>query len=142
LIGVVTNLLFVANIKKFTNIRCPNQIIDFNGNFIYNKVFDPDFSRYNKKGQCFPAGHAVTAFCLMMTYYIFNQKFIKIMLLTISVISGWIIGIYQIAKGAHFFGDTLISMLLCGLVANLVAKYFILFYLKKNIKICTIFIPK
>lgn len=138
LLGIASNLLFVANIKKFTNIRCPNQIVDFNGNFIYNKVFDSNFSRYNKKGQCFPAGHAVTAFCLMITYYIFNQKFIKIMLLMISVISGWIIGIYQIAKGAHFFGDTLISMLLCGLVANLVVKYFVSLYLK-NIKIYDIF---
>jgi membrane-associated PAP2 superfamily phosphatase len=52
---------------------------------------------------------------------------VSAVLLFSGFIFGWILGFYQMAKGAHFFGDTLVSMLLCFLVAAMIAR----FYFKK-----------
>jgi membrane-associated PAP2 superfamily phosphatase len=39
-------------------------------------------------------------------------------------ILGWILGFYQILKGAHFVSDTILAMLLCLLLAQIIAKIY------------------
>jgi len=124
LLGITLIPLTVGNIKKFTNIYCPNQLKIYDGNYPYVKIFDSypaDFKQDNK-GQCFPAGHAVTGFCLMILFFVFNKKSYRIASLSIAIILGWILGIYQTAKGVHFLSDTFITMLACFLVASIIAR--------------------
>ncbi|MBP7710719.1 MAG: phosphatase PAP2 family protein [Rickettsiales bacterium] len=118
--------LTAANIKKFTNVYCPNQIELFAGTKPYVKIFDSypaDFHQI-KKGKCFPAGHAVTGFALMILFFAFAKKSHRLWGLASGLALGWIMGFYQIAKGAHFFGDTLVSMLVCFLFAALIYKIY------------------
>lgn len=118
--------LIAGNVKKFTNIYCPNQLEIYDGKYPYVKIlesYEADFHQ-EKKGQCFPAGHAVTGFALLILFFAFEKKLNKILGLTISLSLGWILGSYQTLKGAHFFGDTLIAMLLCFLLAAIITKIY------------------
>ena len=130
-LGITIIPLIAGNIKKFTNIYCPNQLEIYDGNYPYVRILDPYPANFiqEKPGYCFPAGHAVTGFCLMVLFFIQATKRKRILALSFSIILGWILGFYQMAKGAHFFSDTLISMLVCFLLATIIAK---LFYLKYN----------
>jgi len=121
--------LIVGNIKKFTNVYCPMQLEIYGEKYPYVKIFDrypADFLQ-PKKAKCFPAGHSVTGFALFILFFALTKKRLKIYGLFSGIIFGWTLGFYQMAKGAHFFGDTLVSMLLCFLVAALIAR----FYFKK-----------
>jgi membrane-associated PAP2 superfamily phosphatase len=118
--------LIVGNIKKFTNVYCPMQLEIYGEKYPYVRIFDhypADFLQ-PKKAKCFPAGHSVTGFSLFILFFALTKKRSKIYGLFSGFIFGWILGFYQMAKGAHFFGDTLVSMLLCFLVAALIARLY------------------
>ena len=118
--------LIVGNIKKFTNVYCPMQLEIYGEKYPYVKIFDhypADFLQ-PKKAKCFPASHSVTGFALFILFFALTKKRSKIYGLFSGFIFGWILGFYQMAKGAHFFGDTLVSMLLCFLVAALIARFY------------------
>ncbi len=118
--------LIVGNIKKFTNVYCPTQLEIYGGKYPYVRIFDhypADFLQ-PKKAKCFPASHSVTGFSLFILFFALTKKRSKIYSLFSGFTFGWILGFYQMAKGAHFFGDTLVSMLLCFLVAALIARFY------------------
>lgn len=130
-LGITLIPLIAGNIKKFTNIYCPDQLEIYDGSYPYVKIFDqyPANFKQIKKGQCFPAGHAITGFCLMILFFIFENKTRRYLSLIFSIVLGLILGFYQMAKGVHFISDTIIAMTLCFLLATIIAK---LFYLKYN----------
>jgi membrane-associated PAP2 superfamily phosphatase len=120
--------LIAGNIKKFTNVYCPNQLEIYGGDKPYIKIFDhyPEGFTQIKKAKCFPAGHAVTGFALMILFFALSG-FYAFLGLAGAISLGWIIGFYQMAKGAHFFGDTLVSMLVCFFLAALIARIYLKF---------------
>jgi membrane-associated PAP2 superfamily phosphatase len=112
-------VLIVANIKKLTNIPCPNQIEQFGGVFRYQKIFALEMQPMQiKRFQCFPAGHATIGFAFYSLIYLARELRLKLLIFIFATFFGWLIGFYQIAKGAHFVSDTLVSMLLSFLVAT------------------------
>lgn len=119
LIGLIFIPLIAGNIKKFTNVYCPANLQVYGGDKPYIKIFDsyPESFKQIKKGQCFPAGHCLTGFTLMILFFALEKKPQRILGLLSGITLGWIMGFYQMAKGAHFFGDTLISMLTAFLLA-------------------------
>lgn len=140
--------LIVGNIKKFTDIYCPNQLAIYSGEYPHYHIFqkyDADFEKlrqtisphgelqYGKKnrGLCFPAGHAVTGFALMILFFALEKKSARYLALLVSVVLGWVLGVYQMAKGAHFFSHNLVSMLLCFLVAAIIARVYYGYTAKK-----------
>lgn len=120
--------VIAGNIKKFTNVYCPNQLEIYGGDKPYVKIFNhyPEGFTQIKKAKCFPAGHAVTGFALMILFFALSG-FCAYLSLAGSILLGWIIGFYQMAKGAHFFGDTLVSMLVCFFLAALIARIYLKF---------------
>lgn len=125
-LGLIFIPLIAGNIKKFTNIYCPAQLEIYGGGKPYIKIFESypsDFVQI-KKGQCFPAGHAITGFSLFILFFALQKKSQKIFAFFGAFLYGWILGLYQIAKGAHFFSDTLLVMQICFLLANLIFLFF------------------
>ncbi len=117
--------LIAGNVKKFTNVYCPSQLEIYDGSKPYVKIFDhyPRNFVQEKRGQCFPAGHAVTGFALMILFFALERKAPKIFGLLLGLVLGWAFGFYQMAKGAHFLSDTVVAMLLCFLLAAIIARY-------------------
>lgn len=132
--GLAFISLIAGNIKKFTNIYCPCQLEIYDGTKPYIKILEnyPQEFRSEKRGVCFPAGHAVTGFALFILFFIFETKSRKIISLFGALIFGWILGFYQMAKGVHFFSDTFISMLLCFLLAAIIARLYELRLAKRS----------
>jgi membrane-associated PAP2 superfamily phosphatase len=137
LTGFILIPLIAANVKKFTNIYCPNQLRIYEGNFPYVKIFEsyPENFQQKKKGACFPAGHAVVGFALFILFFAFTKKSYKILAFLSASFLGWLFGFYQMAKGVHFFGDTLIAMLLCFLLAALISSCFNSYLAKSQINL-------
>jgi lipid A 4'-phosphatase len=101
----------------------PRDIIEFGGNYNYEKVLeiDPD-----SKGKSFPCGHASMGFYLMTLFFIFrkNRKLIAYFFLFIGLIYGGLIGLARIVQGGHFASDVIWAGGLVYLVAT-AAYYFL-----------------
>ena len=121
-LGLALIPLIAGNIKKFTNIYCPSQLEIYSGQHEYVKIFDKYQKPQEKKGECYPAGHAITGFALFILFFAAEKKRNKIIGLFAAIILGWALGLYQMLKGAHFLSDTLVAMLLCFLLAAIIAK--------------------
>lgn len=142
LLGLAIIPLTVGNVKKITNIYCPNQLALYSGQYPHLTIFEKqseEFKQLQKtmsphgelrhgkrnKGQCFPAGHSISGFALMILFFGLKKKSHKFVGLFTSIALGCILGFYQMAKGAHFFGHNLITMIACFLVAALIARIMI-----------------
>jgi membrane-associated PAP2 superfamily phosphatase len=122
LLGYILIPLIAGNIKKFTNIYCPYQLEIYDGNYPYVKILEKypaDFVQL-RRGKCFPAGHAITGFSLFILFFSLKKKSHKIFAGLTALTLGWILGFYQITKGAHFLSDTVITMLVCFLLAAII----------------------
>lgn len=145
-LGLTIIPLTVGNIKKFTDIYCPNQLETYNGKYPHLRIFDKHDESFKQlqrtesphgepqrgkrnRGQCFPAGHSVTGFALIILFFALEKKSHKFVGLFAALVLGWVLSFYQMAKGAHFFSHNLVSMLACFLVAALLAK---LMQMKQN----------
>lgn len=126
LLGLILIPLIAGNIKKFTDVYCPKQLEIYDGKFPYVKTFQsyPENFVQEKSGQCFPAGHCVTGFAFFILFFALKQKRNRIFGLIFAFTFGWILGFYQMIKGAHFLGDTVISMLVCFLLAAIISKIY------------------
>ena len=115
---LVLTPLTVAILKHYSPINCPVHIKEFGGGGLYipplntfnNEIF------FNNNGKCFPAGHASGGFSLISLFFIIEDKKNKYIALFSSIIIGFIMGLYQIAKGAHFLSDTIFTMSIAFLI--------------------------
>ena len=126
--------MIAGNVKKFTNTYCPSQLEIYGGNKPYIKIFDsyPTNFVQEKKGKCFPAGHVTSAFAFYILFFALKSYHQKIISFLLATLFGWIIGLYQILKGAHFVSDTLITMLLSFLLACFITMFYRIIQLRKK----------
>ena len=106
-------------LKHYSPIYCPNHINNFSGGHIYIsplKIFSEEIF-FNNNGKCFPAGHASGGFALISLYFVMPTKRLKYYALSFSLLLGSIMGLYQIAKGAHYLSDTLVTLAIAYLIS-------------------------
>lgn len=103
----------IAGLKSYTNVYCPSQLQRYGGDKPYVKAFEayPTGFKQKDKGRCFPAGHASGGFSLMALYLVARDKRTKRLGLLAGLSAGWAMGLYQMAKGAHFLSHTVVTML-------------------------------
>jgi membrane-associated PAP2 superfamily phosphatase len=105
--------LFLSLLKEITYIYCPVQVKMYGGPKDFRALFDFSHELFWKgRGKCFPAGHATVGFAFMSLYFVFKQKYARILGLCAGLTLGWITGLYQMMKGAHFLSHSLATMML------------------------------
>jgi membrane-associated PAP2 superfamily phosphatase len=97
--------------------------VDYGGKLPYIGVLEsyPEDSQPQKRQRCFPAGHASGGFALLALYYLPKSRRNKNKMLALAMIAGTLMGGYKMMVGHHFLSHTLVSMVICWLVVNIVA---------------------
>jgi len=82
----------------------PRQIEQFGGTWTFHEVWQPGIPG---KGNSFPSGHASTGFFLIVFYFIYRKKNLRLarIALAVSIAAGFYIGAARMAQGGHFLSD-------------------------------------
>jgi len=122
----------IALIKNYSNVYCPYELEIYNGDKPYIKTFEKMNALQKRKitdrGKGYPAGHASGGFALLCLFYVFKKRKHQIFGLVIGLTIGWIMGGYQVLRGAHFlshnFMTWLIAIILTHFIYILLTNYF------------------
>lgn len=125
LLTIVTVPLMINFLKWYTDIPCPRDLIRYGGEvpYVTLTMHYPNWFTHSDSLRCYPAGHASGGFALMALFFLFKTPKWQWFGLAFGVFEGWIIGLYKMAIGDHFFSHTLVSMMLAWLVACLFAMW-------------------
>jgi membrane-associated PAP2 superfamily phosphatase len=104
--------------KKATHAFCPSQITRYGGPEAYVKTWTryTEETRPVKYGVCWPAGHASGGFGMMASASLARTPRGRRRGILAGLTLGWIMGGYQMLKGAHYLSDTLVTMLLAWIL--------------------------
>ena len=104
----------IGQMKASTNIFCPSDIRRYGGEMPYVRVVEsyPENDIPERRGRCFPAGHASGGFALVALMGLALSRRGQRLGLTLGMSFGWAMGLYQMMKGSHYLGHTVITMLL------------------------------
>jgi membrane-associated PAP2 superfamily phosphatase len=102
--------LSAVALKNLSRIDCPYDLMTYGGTKGSCHVFRPCYQPWSERdGHCFPAGHASGGFALISLRLLSRRK----KLLTASgLFFGFVMGLYQILHGAHFFSHTIATMMI------------------------------
>ena len=128
-VSVILITSLVGLLKASTNMACPKDLMIYNGDIVYKKLFDfYSISDLPSRIQrCFPAGHAGLGYAFIAVAFIPVQVKHKIRLGILMFVIGSCMGIYKMAIGDHFISHTLVSLFISltiiFLVNGIVEKY-------------------
>lgn len=124
ILSLIVVPLTIATMKDVTNIYCPSQIERYGGDRPYVKPFEPypEACIRCDSGRCFPAGHASGGFPLMALARLFGDRRRKMAGLGAGVALGWVMGGYQMMKGAHFLSHTVVTMVMAWILIDCLAE--------------------
>ena len=112
-------LLAITGLKSSSTTSCPWELREFGGVAAYLShwrwgVLD------GGSGNCFPAGHASSAFCFFSGYFVLRHKAPRAATawLVVTLVCGAVIGMAQQVRGAHYLSHTLWTAWLCWTVAG------------------------
>ncbi|MBF0439898.1 MAG: phosphatase PAP2 family protein [Magnetococcales bacterium] len=122
LLSLIVVPSLTAWIKSVSNVHCPWSITRYGGEVPKVAVLAPypaDF-KSERPGKCFPAGHPSGGFAFMMLFHAFHSRRARMVGLWFGISLGWVMGIYQMLKGAHYFSHVIITMLLAWVVIEVI----------------------
>ncbi|MDO5768680.1 MAG: PAP2 family lipid A phosphatase [Psychrobacter sp.] len=99
-----------ATLKSITHVSCPNHLLLFNGEFEYLSIWQNIQAKTPAK--CFPAAHASAGFALFGLAYLPRLRAYRLKIIVAVALLGWLMGLYKMSIGDHFFSHTLVAMLL------------------------------
>lgn len=104
----------IGQLKASTNIFCPSEIERYGGDMPYVRVVEdyPEDNYPDRRGRCFPAGHASGGFALVGLLGLALSRRGQRLGLALAMTFGWSMGLYQMLKGSHYLGHTVITMLI------------------------------
>lgn len=114
--------LVVGLIKRYSGVWCPAELTRYGGEHVYRMLFQSR-SLDEKVGHCFPGGHASAGFAFMAMFYLSESKKMGLFLGLFGCAVGWVMGLYQMFKGAHFMSHTTTTMCIAGVIAMLAAHF-------------------
>lgn len=115
--------LLAASLKAVTGVYGPVDLLPYGGGHPHIGFLDHLWT-YGRPdtGRSFPAGHASGGFALMAAYYLPLRPGLRAGLCGAGFALGWLMGLYQMARGEHFLSHTLATMFLALAVIGLLAR--------------------
>lgn len=120
-LSLLLSFAIVALLKRTLPAECPWDLQQFGGDLPFIGVFANRPATMHPT-QCFPAGHASVGYAWVALYFYFLpvcQRKARTGL-TLGLILGFILGVTQQLRGAHFFSHDLTTLWLCWIVSSLV----------------------
>jgi membrane-associated PAP2 superfamily phosphatase len=115
----------VSGLKDLTNVYYPYKVERYGGRLPYRKlVHSLRQGPGEPRSRGFPAGHASGGFALLCLAYAARTRRERWLGALAGLSAGWIAGLYQIAKGAHYLSHTVVTMLLAWIMAAALARAF------------------
>lgn len=115
----------VGLMKRRSDLYCPWSIDRYGGDRPHLHFFDALPADYPPDcGRCFPAGHASGGFALLGLYHLSDSRRGRWLGLAIGMTAGWLMGGYQMLKGAHFLSHTVVTMLIAGIIVQMLGWLF------------------
>jgi membrane-associated PAP2 superfamily phosphatase len=135
LFSLLAALLSVTLIKAFSHTSCPWDLQTFGGTAPYVSHWNVWLDD-GGGGHCFPAGHASTGFAFIAVYFGLRQAGVlgarKYLLM--AVLAGFVLGLSQQMRGAHFMSHTLWTAWLCWTVGGISHHLYQMLQSKVNLK--------
>lgn len=105
---------FVGMLKSTTNVFCPSETRAYGGDVPYVRVLEcyPANDRPARRGRCFPAGHASGGFALLGLAGLARTSRARWLAVLLGLGVGGTMGLYQMAKGAHYLSHTVVTALI------------------------------
>lgn len=128
-VAMLVSVLLVWRLKGVTGVACPWDVNLFGGD---TPVRSPTFSLFRQPGNCWPAGHAGTGFCLFALYFFWRDAKPRLaraafwFALLFGAWCGWI----RVMQGAHFVSHVAVTGLIDWLVCSTL---YILFFAPQTI---------
>jgi membrane-associated PAP2 superfamily phosphatase len=118
LLTLVTVPVLAGFGKNTTNTFCPSEIRRYGGDVAYVKLCSPfpEGDRPDRRGHCFPGGHASGGFALLGLMWLRRTRAWRLGGIALGLGVGWWMGGYQMLKGAHYLSHTVTTMLLAWIV--------------------------
>lgn len=104
--------------KQFTNVFCPWDVERYGGPQPYVRImsaYDPAHPP-SDCGKCWPAGHASAGFALVALASLAATTRGRLYGTLTGLLTGGVMGIYQMMKGAHYTSDTLATLFLAWII--------------------------
>ncbi len=121
LAGTLVAVMAVQWLKRSSDTSCPWNLQMFGGAASYVSHWAWRMSD-GGPGRCFPAGHASVAFGFLPAWAALQSHFRRpVWMLAAVVLAGLVLGLVQVARGAHFVSHVLWSGWVCAAVALLIS---------------------
>ncbi len=105
--------LLVSGLKEINGVHIPADLLPYGGEYPHVGWLTQLLAHgWTTGGRAFPAGHASGGFALMSLYYLPLSPQRKKALFLAGLAAGWLMGLYQMARGEHFLSHTLTTMFL------------------------------
>ena len=114
---VLASVLAVSLVKNTSHTSCPWDLQAFGGTARYVSHWAWGATD-GGPGRCFPAGHASAAFAYVGGWFALRRRAPRAawLWLAVALASGFVLGLAQQWRGAHYMSHTLWSAWLCGAV--------------------------
>ncbi len=122
-LSIVLVPLLIASLKAVTGVYGPVDLVPYGG-MRPHMGFLEHLWRFGHTagGRSFPAGNASGGFALISLYFLPLSPGRRRALLCAGFACGWLMGLYQMARGEHFLSHTLATMCLAFAVIGLLAR--------------------
>ncbi|MGK2945788.1 MAG: phosphatase PAP2 family protein [Desulfuromonadales bacterium] len=116
LVAGLSGPAIIGGLKSLTHIYSPWELLIFGGNQPYIRIFD-HVPVHAPVGHAFPAGHASGGFAWFGIFFALRRRGIPWhqFSLLLPLLLGFVFGLGQQARGAHFLSHDLVTLAICWL---------------------------
>lgn len=127
--AMLAAVLLVWRLKGVTGVACPWDVTLFGGDM---PVRGPSLSFFRQPGNCWPAGHAGTGFCLFALYFFWrdSKPRLAVAAFWFALLFGAFCGFIRVMQGAHFVSHVAATGLIDWLVC---ATFYVLVFARETL---------